>query len=64
VSYSWVDPHFALLYERREDQRLAERLLAAARARPERLPELGATEWRRSGWLESDAAGNPAIRLI
>ncbi len=64
MSYSWVDPHFALLYERREDQRLAEKLLAAARVRADRLPDLGATEWRRSGWLESDAAGNPGIRLI
>ena len=63
MSYSWVDPHFTALYERREDQRLTEKLLALARARAERLPELGATEWRRSGWLESDLSGNPQIRL-
>jgi len=33
VSYSWVDPHFAALYARREEERLAERLLARLRDR-------------------------------
>jgi hypothetical protein len=63
VSYSWVDPHFASLYARREDQRLAERLLIEARDRSLRLPELGETTWRNSGWLESSLHGNPQLRL-
>ncbi len=64
MSYSWVDPHFAALFERREEQRFTEKLLAEARARTERHPELAAIEWRRSGWLESELPGNPNIRLI
>ena len=64
MSYSWVDPHFAALYARREEQRFTEKLLSEARERAERLPELGATEWRRSGWLESDLPGSPQIRLV
>jgi len=63
VSYSWVDPHFATLYARREEQRFAERLLADALARDERLPELGEIAWRRSGWLESKLHGTPNLRL-
>ena len=69
MSYSWVDPHFAVLYGRREEQRLAEKLLTDVRVHvgqlPELgLPELGSTEWRRSGWLESDLPGSPTLRLI
>jgi len=30
VSYSWVDPHFAVLYARRVEERLAERLASRA----------------------------------
>jgi hypothetical protein len=63
VSYSWVDPHFLALYTRREEQRLAERLIADAVERAERLPELGEIAWRRSGWLESPHAGSPNLRL-
>ena len=64
MSYSWVDPHFAVLCERREEQRLLEKLLADVRVHVQQPPEPGATEWRRSGWLESDLPGTPQIRLI
>ena len=33
MSYSWVDPHFAALYARREEERLAERLATRVRER-------------------------------
>jgi hypothetical protein len=33
VSFSWIDPHFAALYVRREEERLAERLAARLRER-------------------------------
>ena len=68
MSYSWVDPHFAVLYGRREEQRLLEKLLTDVRVHVGQLPELGcrscSTEWRRSGWLESDLPGSPTLRLI
>ena len=37
MCFSWVDPNFALLYARREEQRVAENLLHAARERERRL---------------------------
>ena len=55
MSYSWVDPHFAALYARREEERLAERLVTRMRERSarERSPE---TIGRREpGWMENDA---------
>ena len=55
MSYSWVDPHFAALYARREEERLAERLVARMRERPAREPSLHAISWREAGWLENDA---------
>jgi hypothetical protein len=55
VSYSWVDPHFAALYARREEERLAERLVARMRERAVREPSLHATSRREAGWLENDA---------
>jgi hypothetical protein len=33
VSFSWLDPHFAVLNARREEERLAERLAARLRER-------------------------------
>lgn len=63
MSYSWVDPHFASLYARREEQRFTEKLLAEARARDERLPELGEIVWRRSGWLEGRLPIEQNVRL-
>jgi hypothetical protein len=55
VSYSWVDPHFAALYARREEERLAERLVARMRERAVREPSLHATSRREAGWQENDA---------
>jgi len=55
VSYSWVDPHFAALYARREEERLAERLVTRLRERPVREPLLHTTDRRQAGWLDNDA---------
>lgn len=51
MSYSWVDPHFAALYARREEERLVTRL----RERSLREPLLHTTDRRQAGWLENDA---------
>ena len=64
MSYSWVDPHFAALYVRREELRLTEKLLADACARAGRPPELAAVEWRHSSWHEHELPGSPNLRLI
>jgi hypothetical protein len=56
VSYSWVDPHFAALYARREEERLAERLASRLRALAACEPDLDAVCWRGPGWMEQDAA--------
>jgi hypothetical protein len=55
VSYSWVDPHFAALYARREEERLAERLVTRMRERTVREPFLETTGRRNTGWLGNDA---------
>ncbi len=55
MSYSWVDPHFAVLYARREEERLAERLVTRLRERSVREPSLETTSWRHAGWMENDA---------
>ena len=55
MSYSWVDPHFAALYARREEERLAERLVTRLRERSDREPLLETTSRRHAGWLENDA---------
>ena len=55
MSYSWVDPHFAALYARREEERLAERLVTRLRERSVREPLLHTTDRRQAGWLENDA---------
>jgi hypothetical protein len=55
VSYSWTDPHFAALYARREEERLAERLVARLRERSAREPSLHPISWRDAGWCENDA---------
>jgi hypothetical protein len=54
VSYSWVDPHFAAVYARREEERLAERLVTRMRERSGREPLLHTTGRRHAGWLEND----------
>ncbi len=55
MSYSWVDPHFAALYARREEERLAERLVTRMRERSARERSLETTSWREAGWMENDA---------
>jgi hypothetical protein len=55
VSYSWVDPHFAVLYARREEERLAERLVTRMRERSVREPSLQTIGRRDTGWMENDA---------
>ena len=55
MSYSWVDPHFAVLYARREEERLAERLLTRMRERAACEPSLETISWRQAGWMENDA---------
>ena len=55
MSYSWVDPHFAALYARREEERLVERLVTRMRERSVREPFLETTSWRDAGWMENDA---------
>ena len=55
MSYSWVDPHFAALYARREEERLAERLVTRLRERSLREPSLQTISWRQAGWMENDA---------
>jgi hypothetical protein len=55
VSYSWVDPHFAALYARREEERLAERLVTRLRERSVREPFLESDRRRLAGRPENDA---------
>ena len=55
MSYSWVDPHFAALYARREEERLAERLVTRLRERAACEPSPHAVHWRQAGWMENDA---------
>jgi hypothetical protein len=64
VSYSWVDPHFAALYARREEERLVERLASCFRERAVREPNLDSVPWRGPGWMEQDAAIRCRLRLL
>ena len=65
MSYSWVDPHFAALYARREEERLAERLLSRFRDRAVCEPNLpGAIPWRGPAWLEQDIKLRANLRLL
>lgn len=54
MSFSWVDPHFAVLYARREEERLAERLATRARTPAACEPDPDAIAWREPGWMEND----------
>ena len=54
MSYSWVDPHFAALYARREEERLVERLVTRMRERSIDEPLLHTTDRRHAGRLEND----------
>jgi hypothetical protein len=64
VSYSWVDPHFAALYARREEERLAERLAAHVRAVAACEPDLERVCWRGPGWMEQDVKPHGHLRLL
>ena len=64
MSYSWVDPHFAVLYARREEERLAERLTSCLRERAACEPNLDTIDWRGPGWTEQDVAPRDHLRLV
>jgi hypothetical protein len=64
VSFSWVDPHFAALYARREEERLAERLASRLRSRAACEPNLDTTNWRAPGWIEQDIMLQGRLRLL
>ena len=64
MSYSWVDPHFAALYARREEERLAERLASRLRELAACEPDLDATNWRGPGWMEQDTMVRGHLRLL
>lgn len=64
MSFSWVDPHFAALYARREEERLAERLVTRVRELAACEPDLDATCWRGPGWMERDIPLPSHLRLL
>ena len=64
MSFSWVDPHFAALYVRREEERLAERLLTRLRDRAACEPSADAIFRREPGWMEQDASIRCHVRLL
>ena len=64
MSYSWVDPHFAVLYARREEVRLAERLASRSRERAACESNPHAIEWREPGWVEQDIMLHSRLRLL
>ena len=64
MSFSWVDPHFTVLYERREEERLAERLLTRLRERSACEPSPSSVFRREPGWMEHDAAIRCHLRLL
>ena len=65
MSFSWVDPHFTTLFARREEERLAERLVLRLRERAGSEPSPGAIFWREASWIENDALGSGShFRLL
>ncbi len=64
MSFSWVDPHFTALYARREEERLAERLVTRLRERSACEPSLSWTYWREPSWMEQDATIRCHLRLL
>jgi hypothetical protein len=63
VSYSWVDPHFAALYARREEERLAERLVTRLRERSAREPFSSCHARSKSAGADFDRAKTPEVSL-
>jgi len=64
VSYSWVDPHFAALYARREEERLVERLASTLRERAACEPYLDAATPPEPSWIEQDIILRGNLRLV
>lgn len=65
MSYSWVDPHFAVLYARREEERLVERLASRLRDRAVFEPNIpDAVSWHEPGWIEQDIMLHGRLRLL
>jgi hypothetical protein len=64
VSYSWCDPHFTALYARREEERLADRLVTRLRERSACEPSPNSIFWREPGWMEQDALIRYQVRLL
>ena len=65
MSYSWVDPHFTVLYARREEERLAERLMTRLRDRAAcEAAAKRAIPSREPGWMEQDASIRCHVRLV
>ena len=54
MSFSWVDPHFAALYARREEERLAERLATRMRELAACEPDPFSVPHREPGPLENE----------
>ncbi len=65
MSFSWVDPHFAALYARREEERLAERLATRMRepalCEPDPTASAGRPQPRRH---EEDVALRRHLKLL
>jgi hypothetical protein len=64
VSFSWVDPHFTVLYARREEERLAERLMTRLRERSACEPSASSIFTREPGWMGQDASIRCHVRLV
>jgi hypothetical protein len=64
VSFSWVDPHFAALYARREEERLAERLEVRLRECIDRQPSADRVAWREPSWMAQEIELRGRLRLL
>jgi hypothetical protein len=64
VSYSWVDPHFATLYARREEERASEQLAAKLRERAEREVYLPQPPVQPMSWFEQESLIRRCSRIL
>jgi hypothetical protein len=64
VSFSWVDPHFAALYARREEERLAERLETRRREHAGWEPSPNPLAWREPSWIDQEIELRGRLRLL